>query len=107
MTDKKSTISTGLTRRTLLGSTAVAAAAAMIPSAAFAMDAIKVAGIYTVPVEQQWVSRIHLAAETAKERGDIEYTYTENVANTDYARVMREYAESGVKMIVGEVFGHS
>ena len=27
------------------------------------------AGIYTVPVEQQWVSRIHLAAEAAKASG--------------------------------------
>ncbi|WP_298438371.1 BMP family protein [uncultured Jannaschia sp.] len=66
---------------------------------------LKVAGIYTVPVEQQWVSRIHQAAETAQARGDIEYSFTENVANTDYPRVMREYAESGVDMIVGEVFG--
>ena len=30
---------------------------------------------------------------------------TENVSNTDYERVMREYAEAGNKLIVGEVFG--
>jgi basic membrane lipoprotein Med (substrate-binding protein (PBP1-ABC) superfamily) len=30
---------------------------------------------------------------------------TENVANTDYARVMREYCEQGVQLIVGEIFG--
>ena len=29
----------------------------------------------------------------------------ENVSNTDYERVMREYAEAGNKLIVGEVFG--
>ncbi|MFN3576240.1 MAG: BMP family protein, partial [Tabrizicola sp.] len=34
-----------------------------------------------------------------------DYTYTENVANTDYPRVMREYCEAGVKLIVGEIFG--
>jgi len=74
-------------------------------SRAFAADPIKTAGIYTVPVEQQWVSRIHKAALTAKERGDISYVFSENVSNTDYARVLREYAEQGNKFIVGEVFG--
>jgi basic membrane lipoprotein Med (substrate-binding protein (PBP1-ABC) superfamily) len=63
------------------------------------------AGIYTVPVEQQWVSRIHQAAEAAKAAGTVEYVYTENVANTDYARVMREYCEQGMQLIVGEIFG--
>ena len=29
----------------------------------FAADPIKTAAIYTVPVEQQWVSRIHKAAD--------------------------------------------
>ena len=54
-----------------------------------AADKIKVAAIYTLPVEQQWISRIHKALNTAADRGDIEYTYSENVANTDYERVMR------------------
>ncbi|MBL8583769.1 MAG: BMP family protein, partial [Rhizobiaceae bacterium] len=61
--------------------------------------------IYTVPFEQQWVSRLHKAANAAQERGDIEYVATENVSNTDYERVMREYAEAGNKLIIGEVFG--
>ncbi len=68
-------------------------------------DKIKVAAIYTLPVEQQWISRIHKALNTAAQRGDIEYTFSENVANTDYERVMREYAEQGQQLIVGEVFG--
>jgi basic membrane protein A and related proteins len=70
-----------------------------------AQEKLKVAAIYTVPVEQQWVSRIHKAANAAVERGDIEYVFSENVSNTDYERVMREYAEAGNKLIVGEVFG--
>jgi basic membrane protein A len=41
----------------------------------------------------------------AKERGDIDYVFTENTSNTDYERVMREYCEAGNKLIVGEVFG--
>ncbi|MCM5677920.1 BMP family protein [Schlegelella sp. S2-27] len=66
---------------------------------------MKVAAIYTVPVEQQWVSRIHKALNAAKARGEIEYVFSENVANADYERVMRQYAEGGHGLIVGEVFG--
>src|ERR687892_851096 len=74
-------------------------------SVAVAQEPIEVAAIYTVPVEQQWVSRIHKALNAAEERGDITYVWSENVANTDYERVMREYAEAGKDLIVGEVFG--
>lgn len=95
-----------LTRRHLLAATAGALVlGAVMPSKLMADEPLRVAGIYTVPVEQQWVSRIHQAAETAQARGDITYTFTENVSNTDYARVMREYAESGIQLVIGEVFG--
>ncbi|NGO52569.1 BMP family protein [Allomesorhizobium camelthorni] len=87
------------------GAGAALAAMAGLPTRAFAQEALKVAAIYTVPVEQQWVSRIHKAANAAKDRGDIEYVYSENTSNNDYERVMREYAEAGHKLIVGEVFG--
>ena len=88
------------------GVIAGAVALGMVMSTASAMaETIKVAGIFTLPVEQQWISRIHIALNAAQERGDIEYTFSENVANTDYERVMREFAESGVDLIVGEVFG--
>ncbi len=92
-----------LSRRVVI---AGAVALGMVVSTASAMaETIKVAGIFTLPVEQQWISRIHIALNAAQERGDIEYTFSENVANTDYERVMREFAESGVDLIVGEVFG--
>jgi len=65
---------------------------------------LKVAAIYTVPVEQQWVSRIHKALTAAKDRGDIVYVWSENVANTDYERVMRQYSTEGNDLVVGEAF---
>jgi basic membrane protein A and related proteins len=94
-----------LNRRSVLLSSAALTLAGLLPARAFAADPIKMAGIYTVPVEQQWVSRIHIAAEAAKAAGRVDYTFSENVSNTDYPRVMREYCESGVKLIVGEIFG--
>ncbi|MGY9049792.1 MAG: BMP family protein [Rhodobacterales bacterium] len=106
MRDRRLSPHSGLiSRRGLMKRSLAAAAATSLPLRAFAQDPISVAGIYTVPVEQQWVSRIHIAAEAAKAAGQITYTFSENTANTDYPRVMREYAESGVKLIVGEVFG--
>ncbi len=72
--------------------------------AAMAAGPIKTAAIYTVPVEQQWVSRIHKAALAAQARGDIEYVFSEKVANTDNERVLREYCESGTQFIIGESF---
>ncbi|MFZ5751410.1 MAG: BMP family protein [Pseudomonadota bacterium] len=95
-----------LTRRRMLATGAAALAATGLGGRlARAAGPIKTAGIYTVPVEQQWVSRIHTAAEAAKAAGQIEYTFSENTANTDYPRVMREYAEGGAQLIVGEIFG--
>jgi basic membrane lipoprotein Med (substrate-binding protein (PBP1-ABC) superfamily) len=84
---------------------ALVAASTLMTAGVAAAEKLKVAAIYTLPVEQQWISRIHKALNTAAERGDIEYVFSENVANTDYERVMREYAEQGQKLIVGEVFG--
>ena len=80
------------------------AAAALAAGPAFAQAKLKVAAIYTVPVEQQWVSRIDKALKAAVARGEIEYVFSENVANADYERVMRGYAEKGHGLIVGESF---
>jgi basic membrane protein A and related proteins len=94
-------------RRSLLKLAAAGAAlplAGLFPRAGQAAGPIKTAAIYTVPVEQQWVSRIHKAATIAKDRGDIEYVFSEKVSNTDYERVMREYCEAGHQLIVGEAF---
>ena len=81
-----------------------AAVALSMAAPAFAQTKLKVAAIYTVPVEQQWVSRIDKALKAAVTRGEIEYVFSENVANADYERVMRQYAEKGNTVIVGESF---
>jgi len=84
---------------------ALALAASLLGSGtALAQQKMKVAAIYTVPVEQQWVSRIHKALNAAVARGEIEYKFSENVSNADYERVMRQYAEQGNTFIIGESF---
>lgn len=97
------------TRRIFTGSLlctslALSTALTLAPSLATAQAKLKVAAIYTVPFEQQWVSRIHKALKAAEARGEIEYKASENVSNADYERVMREYATGGNQLIVGEAF---
>ena len=65
---------------------------------------LKVAAMLGSPVEQQWVGRLHDALVMARERGDIDYVVSENVEDADMIRVLREYAEGGYDLIVGEVY---
>jgi len=69
-----------VSRRRALATVGAGIAAATVVRRVRAADPIKTAAIYTVPIEQQWVSRIHLAANTAKDRGDIDYVFSESVA---------------------------
>ncbi len=115
MTSRISGNGTVLAKRSLRRRTVVqAGAAALVAAAVFGLsggaaqaEKLKVAGIYTVPIQQKWVGTLHRALTAAKERGDIEYSFSEKVPNTDYVRVMREYAEGGVDLVVGEAFGIS
>ena len=96
-------------KRSFLKITTAASAVALLGlSSKIALASkIRVAGIYTQPIQQKWVGRLHQALDKAFKAGEIEYIYSEKVANTDYVRVMREYAEGGVDLIVGEAFGIS
>jgi len=79
----------------------------MIMAVTAQAEKIKVAGIYTVPVQQKWAGTLHRALVEAEKAGQIDYVFSEKTANTDYVRVMREYAEGGAQLIVGEAFGIS
>ena len=59
-------------RQLIIRSVALAAAmAAGAPGLALAQAKLKVAGVYTSPFEQQWVSRLHKALKAAEARGEI------------------------------------
>ena len=93
--------------RAFLGAALAAVALSFAAGTQALADTIKVAGIYTQPIQQKWDARLHQALTNAQSRGDIEYVFSEKVSNTDYIRVLREYAESGVDLVVGEAFGIS
>jgi basic membrane lipoprotein Med (substrate-binding protein (PBP1-ABC) superfamily) len=68
-------------------------------------DTLKVAGIFETPIEEPWVKQIHEALLRAQKELGIEYTWSESVKSADFARVMREYAEKGYGLIMGDSFG--
>lgn len=94
-------------RRAVLAGTGATLLSAVLGSPALAAKAkpISVAMVTSVPIEQQWISRLHIALKAAVARGDITYVYSENVADTDAERVIREYAEAKKDLVIGEAFG--
>ncbi len=72
---------------------------------AMAAETLKVAAVFETPIEEPWVNQIHVALLKAKAELGIEYTWSESVKSADFARVMRDYAESCYGLIMGDSFG--
>lgn len=66
---------------------------------------LKIAAIYTTPIEEPWNTVLHEALSWAKERYDIEYVYTEKVDTADVERVIREYIAAGYDIIMPHSWG--
>jgi basic membrane protein A and related proteins len=93
-----------LTRRMLLAVAALALAVAL-GGPASAQDKLKVAAVFETPIEEPWVNQIHVALLRAEKELGIEYDWSESVKSADFARVMREYAEKGYQLVMGDAFG--
>jgi basic membrane protein A len=92
-----------ISRREFVGVSA-AAIATLGARAANAADKIKVACVHASPIENAWNSVLHSALTNADKEGKIQYVFSEGVAATDYPRAMREFADQGAKLIVGESY---
>ncbi len=88
----------------ILGAVLFLGIASAVPATVQAAT-MKVAGIFETPIEEPWVKQIHEALLQAKKELDIDYTWSESVKSADFARVMREYAEQGYDLIMGDAFG--
>ena len=65
----------------------------------------KIAAIFQTAIEEPWDGVIHKAClKVQKEMGNIEYEFTEKIAAADFEKVLREYAERGFDLIVGDAF---
>ncbi len=66
---------------------------------------LKVAAVFETPIEEPWVNQIHVALQKAKAELGIDYVWSESVTAADFARVLRDYAEQGYGLIMGDSFG--
>lgn len=65
----------------------------------------KIAAIFQTAIEEPWDGVIHQACLKAKKQmKDIQYEFTEKVGAADFEKVLREYAERGFDLIVGDAF---
>ena len=100
------TVGSGRTWRARGVAAALVASAIVVASGvAAAQDQLKVAAVFETPIEEPWVNQIHVALLRAKQDLGIEYTWSESVSASDFARVVREYAEQDHGLIMGDAFG--
>jgi basic membrane protein A and related proteins len=96
---------TSLDRRALLRLAAASAIGiSALAGTAAAEDKMKVAAIFSTPIEEPWVNQVHEALLKAQAELGVEYKWAESVPSADYARVLREFARGGYKMISGDAF---
>jgi basic membrane protein A and related proteins len=97
-----------LSRRAVLGLTAGAGAFGF-SGRGFSKDAaldrpLRVAAVYSAPAEQPWVSRVHAALNSARERAVITYHWAESVRPKSMLGRIKGFADEGADLIVGEAF---
>ena len=66
--------------------------------------AFRVAAVFQTAIEEPWDGVIHQACLKAEQQMGIEYEFTEKIAAADFEKVVREYAERGFDLIVGDAF---
>jgi basic membrane lipoprotein Med (substrate-binding protein (PBP1-ABC) superfamily) len=95
----------GLSRRAVLELGALGLAAAVLPRGAMAEDKkLKVAAVFATPIEEPWDHQVHIALQKAEKELGIEYKWSEKVQAADFGRVMREYAQGGYDLVMGDAF---
>lgn len=65
---------------------------------------IKMAAIFQTPIEESWDGAVHQGCIEASKELNVPYEFTEKVGAADFERVLREYAERGFDLIVGDAF---
>lgn len=92
-------------RRELLIKGGFLAAATLLPLKARSQAGKSIRLISESPLEEPFVSQAHLAlTKLAQEKG-LDYKSAELVKAADYARVLRQWADEGVNLIVADAYG--
>ncbi len=64
----------------------------------------KLAAVFQTAIEEPWDGAIHQACLLLQKELGFTYEFTEQVGAADFERVLREYAERGFDLIVGDAF---
>jgi basic membrane lipoprotein Med (substrate-binding protein (PBP1-ABC) superfamily) len=67
---------------------------------------LKIAGCYNTPLEEPWPNCIHQACTKVAEEENCEYKYSDNIGQTNFERILRQYCEQGFDVITGDAFGN-
>jgi len=96
-----------ITRREFLGIAGAGLGAMVvglpIPRANAAQFRIR--GIFETPMEEPFVTQLHLAMMRIAKEEILDYNYSESVKAADFPRVLRQWCEEGVELIVGDAYG--
>ena len=92
-------------RRGLLGGFGLLAAgsalSALRGTRAFAAEGLRVRLISESPLEEPFMLQQHLAMQRLKKEIGLDYEMSESVKAADYIRVLRDWGENGIELIVG------
>lgn len=77
---------------------------AQAPTTSERNEPLKVAAVFSTPIAEPWDHAIHVALQAAQDSLNVEYAYSESVAPEQFESVLREYADSGYDIIVGDAF---
>jgi basic membrane lipoprotein Med (substrate-binding protein (PBP1-ABC) superfamily) len=78
--------------------------AGLVPETAAAQDKMRVAAIFSTPIEEPLGQPDPYGAAEGGKGARVEYKWAEHVSSADYQRVLREFARDGYPLIMGDAF---
>lgn len=76
-----------------------------LPAARAAGTAPRIRAIFETPMEEPFVTQLHLAMTRVASENGLDYKYSESVKAADFPRVLRQWCEEGIELVVGDAYG--
>lgn len=93
-------------RRDVLKLAALAAGATTLPFPLTARaEGLRMRGIFETPMEEPFVTQLHLAMTKVAGEMGIDYQHSESVKAADFSRVLRQWCDEGIELVVGDAYG--
>lgn len=93
-------------RRDVLKLAALAAGATTLPFPMTARaEGMRMRGIFETPMEEPFVTQLHLAMTKVAGEMGLDYQHSESVKAADFSRVLRQWCDEGIELVVGDAYG--